>query len=88
MIETINKIVRISRELVQDLGREPFPDEIADRMGFSVDKVRKILRITKEPISLETLSAMMRIPTSQTLSRTRTPLFLKTQSSSVTSWSS
>jgi RNA polymerase primary sigma factor len=54
MIETINKIVRISRELVQDLGREPFPDEIADRMGFSVDKVRKILRITKEPISLET----------------------------------
>jgi RNA polymerase primary sigma factor len=54
MIETINKIVRISRELVQDLGREPIPDEIADRMGFSVDKVRKILRITKEPISLET----------------------------------
>lgn len=54
MIETINKIVRISRELVQDLGREPFPDEIAERMGFSVDKVRKILRITKEPISLET----------------------------------
>ncbi len=54
MIETINKIIRISRELVQDLGREPFPDEIAERMGFSVDKVRKILRITKEPISLET----------------------------------
>jgi RNA polymerase primary sigma factor len=54
MIETINKIIRISRELVQELGREPFPDEIADRMGFSVDKVRKILRITKEPISLET----------------------------------
>jgi RNA polymerase primary sigma factor len=54
MIETINKIIRISRELVQDLGREPFPDEIADRMNFSVDKVRKILRITKEPISLET----------------------------------
>ncbi|OPY69725.1 MAG: RNA polymerase sigma factor RpoD [Syntrophorhabdaceae bacterium PtaU1.Bin034] len=54
MIETINKIIRISRELVQDLGREPFPDEIAERMGFSVDKIRKILRITKEPISLET----------------------------------
>jgi RNA polymerase primary sigma factor len=54
MIETINKIIRISRELVQDLGREPFPDEIAARMGFSVDKIRKILRITKEPISLET----------------------------------
>ena len=54
MIETINKIIRISRELVQDLGREPFPDEIAERMGFPADKIRKILRITKEPISLET----------------------------------
>jgi RNA polymerase primary sigma factor len=54
MIETINKIIRVSRELVQDLGREPFPDEIAERIGFSVDKIRKVLRITKEPISLET----------------------------------
>lgn len=54
MIETINKIIRISRELVQDLGREPFPDEIAERMGFPAEKIRKILRITKEPISLET----------------------------------
>ncbi len=54
MIETINKIIRISRDLVQDLGREPFPDEIAERMGFPPDKIRKILRITKEPISLET----------------------------------
>jgi RNA polymerase primary sigma factor len=54
MIETINKIIRISRQLVQDLGREPFPDEIAERMGLPVDKVRRILRITKEPISLET----------------------------------
>ncbi len=54
MIETINKILRVSRELVQELGREPFPDEIADRIGFTSDKVRKILKITKEPISLET----------------------------------
>jgi RNA polymerase primary sigma factor len=54
MIETINKIVRVSRGLVQELGREPFPDEIAEKIGFPVDKVRKILRITKEPISLET----------------------------------
>ena len=54
MIETINKIIRVSRELVQDLGREPFPDEIAERIGFSPDKIRKVLRITKEPISLET----------------------------------
>ena len=54
MIETINKIIRVSRELVQELGREPVPDEIAAKMGFCVDKVRKVLRITKEPISLET----------------------------------
>jgi RNA polymerase primary sigma factor len=54
MIETINKIIRISRQLVQDLGREPFPEEIAERMSLPIDKVRKILRITKEPISLET----------------------------------
>ena len=54
MIETINKIIHVSRALVQDLGREPYPDEIADKIGFCADKVRKILRITKEPISLET----------------------------------
>jgi RNA polymerase primary sigma factor len=54
MIETINKIIRVSRSLVQDLGREPNPDEIAEKIGFSSDKVRKVLRITKEPISLET----------------------------------
>jgi RNA polymerase primary sigma factor len=53
MIEAINKIVRVSRELIQELGREPFPDEIASKLDFSVDKVRKILRITKEPVSLE-----------------------------------
>jgi RNA polymerase primary sigma factor len=54
MIETINKILRVSRELVQELGREPFPDEIGERMGFPSEKVRRILKITKEPISLET----------------------------------
>ncbi|RMF89236.1 MAG: RNA polymerase sigma factor RpoD [Nitrospinota bacterium] len=54
MIETINKLVRTSRYLVQELGREPTPEEIADRMGLPVEKVRKILRIAKEPISLET----------------------------------
>jgi len=54
MIETINKLVRVTRYLVQELGREPSPEEIAERMDISVDKVRKVLKIAKEPISLET----------------------------------
>ncbi|MCJ7663192.1 MAG: RNA polymerase sigma factor RpoD [Desulfobacterales bacterium] len=54
MIETINKLIRTSRYLVQELGREPHPEEIAERMELPVDKVRKILKIAKEPISLET----------------------------------
>ncbi len=54
MIETINKLVRTSRYLVQELGREPMPEEIADKMDMPVDKVRKVLKIAKEPISLET----------------------------------
>ncbi|MCD6569157.1 MAG: RNA polymerase sigma factor RpoD [Deltaproteobacteria bacterium] len=54
MIETINKLIRTSRVLVQELGREPTPDEIAQKMGYPEDKIRKILKIAKEPISLET----------------------------------
>jgi RNA polymerase primary sigma factor len=54
MIETINKLIRTSRYLVQELGREPNPEEIADKMEFPLEKVRKVLRIAKEPISLET----------------------------------
>ena len=54
MIETINKLVRVQRLLVQELGREPLPEEIAARMDISVDKVRKVIKIAKEPISLET----------------------------------
>ena len=54
MIETINKLVRTSRQLVQELGREPLPEEIAEKMEMPVDKVRKVLKIAKEPISLET----------------------------------
>jgi RNA polymerase primary sigma factor len=54
MIETINKLVRVQRYLVQELGREPNPEEIAERMDISVDKVRKVIKIAKEPISLET----------------------------------
>ena len=54
MIETINKLIRTSRQLVQELGREPTPEEIAERMDLPLDKVRKVLKIAKEPISLET----------------------------------
>ncbi len=54
MIETINKVVRSSRYLVQQLGREPTPEEIAGKMEMPLDKVRKVLRIVKEPVSLET----------------------------------
>ncbi|MBT7610250.1 MAG: RNA polymerase sigma factor RpoD [Bacteriovoracaceae bacterium] len=54
MIETINKMVRTSRQLIQELGREPAPEEIAERMELPVDKVKKVQKISKEPISLET----------------------------------
>ncbi|MGA1871081.1 MAG: RNA polymerase sigma factor RpoD [bacterium] len=54
MIETINKIIRSSRTLVQEMGREPSPEEIASRMEMDVEKVRKVLKIAQEPISLET----------------------------------
>jgi RNA polymerase primary sigma factor len=54
MIETINKLIRTSRYLVQDIGREPSPEEIAEKMEMPLDKVRKVLKIAKEPISLET----------------------------------
>ena len=54
MIETINKLIRTSRYLVQEVGREPTPEEIAEKMELPLDKVRKVLKIAKEPISLET----------------------------------
>ena len=54
MIETINKMLRASRQLVQELGREPTPEEVAEKMGMPVDKTLKVLKIAKEPISLET----------------------------------
>ncbi len=54
MIETINKLIRTSRYLVQEYGREPTPEEIAEKMEFPLEKVRKVLKIAKEPISLET----------------------------------
>src|SRR5438445_3942920 len=54
MVETINKLARIQRQLLQDLGREPLPDEIGRQMGVSADKVMEILKVSQEPVSLET----------------------------------
>ncbi|WP_119395463.1 RNA polymerase sigma factor RpoD [Salinibius halmophilus] len=54
MIETINKLNRISRQMLQEMGREPLPEELAERMEMPEDKIRKVLRIAKEPISMET----------------------------------
>ena len=54
MVETINKLIRVSRQLLQEYGREPLPEEIAEEMGISEDKVREIIKIAQEPISLET----------------------------------
>jgi RNA polymerase primary sigma factor len=54
MIETINKIVRTSRQMLSEIGREPTPEELAEKLAMPVDKVRKVLKISKEPISLET----------------------------------
>ena len=54
MVETINKLIRVSRQLLQEYGREPLPEEIAEEMGISKDKVREIIKIAQEPVSLET----------------------------------
>ena len=54
MVETINKLIRVSRQLLQELGREPTPEEIANEMGMTVDRVREIMKISQEPVSLET----------------------------------
>ena len=54
MVETINKLIRVSRQLLQELGREPSPEEIAKEMSMPVDRVREILKISQEPVSLET----------------------------------
>lgn len=54
MVETINKLIRVSRQMVQELGREPFPEEIAEKMDLPVERVREIQKISQEPVSLET----------------------------------
>ena len=54
MVETINKLIRISRQLLQDLGRDPAPEEVAKAMDITVERVREIMKIAQEPVSLET----------------------------------
>ena len=54
MVETINKLIRVQRQLLQELGREPYPEEIADKMNLPVERVREIQKISQEPVSLET----------------------------------
>jgi len=54
MVETMNKLVRISRSLVQEMGREPTPEEIAERMDLPLEKIRRVMKVAKEPLSLET----------------------------------
>jgi RNA polymerase primary sigma factor len=71
MIETINKLVRAQRHLVQVLGREPDAEELSAQMELPLDKVRMVLKIAKEPISLETPSARRKTRISATSSRTR-----------------
>lgn len=54
MVETINKLIRVQRQLLQDLGRDPAPEEIGEEMDLPAEKVREILKIAQEPVSLET----------------------------------
>ena len=74
MIETINKINRVSRQLLQEMGREPTPEELGERLEMDEVKVRKVLKIAKEPISMETQSVMMKIRILAISSKTRTSL--------------
>ncbi len=71
MIETINKLVRTSRQMLHEIGREPTPEELAEKLAMPLEKVRKVLKIAKEPISLETPIGDERIHISAILSRTR-----------------
>ena len=70
MIETINKLMRVQKQLVQEFGREPTPEEIAEEMNLPVDRVRAVLKMAQQPISLQSPSATARTPTSAISSRT------------------
>jgi RNA polymerase primary sigma factor len=73
MIETINKLVRTSRQILHEIGREPTPEELAERLSMPLEKVRKVMKIAKEPISLETPIGDEEDSTSAISSKTRTP---------------
>ncbi|MFD2136128.1 sigma-70 family RNA polymerase sigma factor [Novosphingobium resinovorum] len=85
MIETINKLVRTSRQFLHEQGREPTPEEMAERLSMPLEKVRKVMKIAKEPISLETPIGDEEDRTSETSSRTRTRSFPWTRQSRRTS---
>ncbi len=74
MIETINKVIKASRSLVQELGREPLPEEVAERVGFSVEKVRIVMKIAREPISWKHRLTVMKMPIFLILLRIRASL--------------
>ena len=85
MIETINKIVRTSRQMLNEIGREPTPEELAEKLGMPLEKVRKVLKIAKEPLSLETpIGDEEDSAISAISSRTRTPSCRSTRRSSPT----
>jgi RNA polymerase primary sigma factor len=85
MIETINKLVRTSRQFLHEQGREPTPEEMAERLSMPLEKVRKVMKIAKEPISLETPIGTRKTATWAISSRTRTRSFLWTPRSRPTS---
>lgn len=84
MIETINKIVRTSRQMLHEIGREPTPEELAEKLAMPLEKVRKVLKIAKEPISSKRPSATRKTAISATSSRTRTSSCRSTRRSSRT----
>ena len=84
MIETINKIVRTSRQMLHEIGREPTPEELREKLAMPLEKVRKVLKIAKEPISLETPIGDEEDSHSATSSRTRTRFCRSTRRSSPT----
>ena len=85
MIETINKLVRTGRQMLHEIGREPTPEELAAKLQMPLEKVRKVMKIAKEPISLETPSATRKTASSAISSRTRTRSCRSTPPSSRTS---